>query len=478
MTKISKNIKRLRTSKGMSQDALAEKLFISRQAVSSWENDRTQPDVDMISKLAEVFGVTVEELLYGEKRNTEIDNESIKTNKILITVFSILGSLLLGVGITILLVALWEKFPIAGKAMVSFLPMVFGQAAAIYTYVKKRDNVIWCESASMLWAIGVSATVGMFSSILDLRIGALNCLLIDAVLIIPVIWFFNAVTPLAFYYCAAISGVFGVYDIVNNGLIASILLIILLLPGIMFTYKNTRKNEENRFYYCIWISVIASIAGAVCCGILLESGLIIILSALFVCLFALNKKDSWSSPFYLFGIAGSAIVSVTSTRLSLFEEYWEEWDKIFTPEHLACLVICALLFAVGFIAGEKNFEGNPTKSAFCVLGVLNTVLGVLISCFGVSMVLSLGFYAVTISQAIVLIVKGAQEKKYFSLNIGLIMLIALMFASMSIFYMDLLVVGFMFVISGAALFVANFYITRKIKREEKLLAEKAVENNE
>ena len=138
MTKISKNIKRLRTSKGMSQDALAEKLFISRQAVSSWENDRTQPDVDMISKLAEVFGVTVEELLYGEKRNTEIDNESIKTNKILITVFSILGSLLLGVGITILLVALWEKFPIAGKAVVSFLPMVFGQAAAVYTYVKKH----------------------------------------------------------------------------------------------------------------------------------------------------------------------------------------------------------------------------------------------------------------------------------------------------------------------------------------------------
>ena len=141
-------------------------------------------------------------------------------------------------------------------------------------------------------------------------------------------------------------------------------------------------------------------------------------------------------------------------------------------------MICAALFAVGFIAGEKHLEGNSTKTAFCVLGVLNTVLGILITTFGVSMVLSLGFYAVTISQAIVLIVKGAQEKKYFSLNIGLIMLIALMFASMSIFYMDLLVVGFMFVISGAALFVANFYITRKIKREEKLLAEKAVENNE
>lgn len=476
MTKISKNIKNLRTANGMSQDALAEKLFISRQAVSSWENDRTQPDVEMISKLAEVFGVTVEELLYGEKRNTQIDNESVKTNKILITVFSILGSLLLGVGITILLVAMWERFPIAGKAAVSFLPIVLGQTAAIYTYIKKRDNVMWCECASMLWAIGVSATVGMFSSILDLRIGALNCLLIDALLVIPVIWFFNAVTPLAFYYCAAIAGSFGFYDVVNNGVLVSVLLIVMILFGIAFTYKNNRNTVETRFEYCVWISVIASIAGAVCCGILLESGLIIILSALFVCLFALNKKDSWSSPFYLFGIAGSAIVSVTSTCLSLFEEYWEEWNNFFSP--IAYVVICAALFAVGFIAGEKHLEGNSTKTAFCVLGVLNTVLGILITTFGVSLVLSLGFYAVTISQAIVLIIKGAQEKKYFSLNIGLLMLIALMFASISIFSMDLLVVGFMFLISGAALFVANFYITRKIKKEEKVLAEKAVENNE
>jgi hypothetical protein len=354
--------------------------------------------------------------------------------------------------------------------------MILGQIAAIYTYLKKRDNLIWCESASMVWAIGVSATVGMFSSILDFRIGALNCLLIDAVLVIPVIWFFNAVTPLAFYYCAAISGAFGVLELSKNGLIACVSLIVLMLPGIMFTYKNTRNNQENRFSYCIWISVIASIIAAICCGILLESGLIIILSALFVCLFALNKKDSWSSPFYLFGIAGSAIVSVTSTCLSLFEEYWDEWDNFFSP--IECLVICAALFAIAFIAGEKHLEGNGTKTAFCVLGVLNTVLGILITTFGVSLVLSLGFYAVTISQAIVLIVKGAQEKKYFSLNVGLIMLIALMFASMSIFYMDLLVVGLMFVISGSALFAANFYITRKIKKAEKASDVKAVENNE
>ena len=60
MTKISKNIKRLRMLQNMSQEELAQKLFVSRQAVSSWENNRTQPDLDMIQKIAELFGVEVE----------------------------------------------------------------------------------------------------------------------------------------------------------------------------------------------------------------------------------------------------------------------------------------------------------------------------------------------------------------------------------------------------------------------------------
>lgn len=69
MSKISKNIKRLRNEKGFTQDLLAEKLHITRQAVSSWENDRTQPDIDMLEKLSEVFGISIEELIYGKEKH-------------------------------------------------------------------------------------------------------------------------------------------------------------------------------------------------------------------------------------------------------------------------------------------------------------------------------------------------------------------------------------------------------------------------
>ena len=67
MTKVSKNIKELRKERNMTQDELAQKLFVTRQAVSSWENDRTQPDIFMLGKIREVFGVSIEELLYGKE---------------------------------------------------------------------------------------------------------------------------------------------------------------------------------------------------------------------------------------------------------------------------------------------------------------------------------------------------------------------------------------------------------------------------
>ena len=104
MSKISKNIKRLRTDRGLTQDSLAEKINITRQAVSSWENDRTQPDVEMLGRLAEVFEVSFEELIYGKKRNTNLELEKTNYNNTVTIVFSILGALLVGVGVVLIFV--------------------------------------------------------------------------------------------------------------------------------------------------------------------------------------------------------------------------------------------------------------------------------------------------------------------------------------------------------------------------------------
>ena len=60
---LAEKILSLRTERGMSQDDLAEKLEVSRQSVSKWETAQSTPDLDKIIKLANLFGVTVDELV-------------------------------------------------------------------------------------------------------------------------------------------------------------------------------------------------------------------------------------------------------------------------------------------------------------------------------------------------------------------------------------------------------------------------------
>ena len=58
-----KTIAELRTEKGISQQALADRLFISRDLVSKWENGRRTPDLPTVKRLSEIFGVPSEAII-------------------------------------------------------------------------------------------------------------------------------------------------------------------------------------------------------------------------------------------------------------------------------------------------------------------------------------------------------------------------------------------------------------------------------
>ena len=60
------NIARYRKEKGLSQEKVAEYMEVSRQAVTKWENNISRPSSENLIKLAEFFGVSMDELLRGE----------------------------------------------------------------------------------------------------------------------------------------------------------------------------------------------------------------------------------------------------------------------------------------------------------------------------------------------------------------------------------------------------------------------------
>ena len=82
---ISENIKKLRQSKGLTQEELADQLGVSFQSVSRWENAISYPDIELIPEIAEFFEVSTDALMGVEKatveQNRAVDLKKIRTDE-------------------------------------------------------------------------------------------------------------------------------------------------------------------------------------------------------------------------------------------------------------------------------------------------------------------------------------------------------------------------------------------------------------
>jgi len=77
---ISEKIKEQRARLGISQEELAEKIYVTRQTISSWENNKSYPDVHSLVLLSKTFEITIDALIKGDlvKMEQEIKSEDVK----------------------------------------------------------------------------------------------------------------------------------------------------------------------------------------------------------------------------------------------------------------------------------------------------------------------------------------------------------------------------------------------------------------
>ena len=76
---IGENIKNLRIKANLTQDVLAKKLNVTRQALSKWENNKAEPDLKMLQDIASILGVTTDDLISGSHmvRINSVSNETL-----------------------------------------------------------------------------------------------------------------------------------------------------------------------------------------------------------------------------------------------------------------------------------------------------------------------------------------------------------------------------------------------------------------
>ena len=145
---LGKQIKRYRMEANLSQEELADKVFVSRQTISNWENDKNYPDINSLVLMSEVFHVSLDHLVKGdlERMKKEIDKQEYAEFQKYSNIFSILFVALIIVPVP--LVMLFEWFGMLLYIGLWAIGMYF--AIKLEKYKKKYDIQTYKEIVAFM----------------------------------------------------------------------------------------------------------------------------------------------------------------------------------------------------------------------------------------------------------------------------------------------------------------------------------------
>ncbi len=149
---IGKRISELRKARSYSQEYIAEKLGVSRQAVSKWEQDLTAPDTYNLIALAELLGVTVEYIATGKKEEEPKAAQPAPSAKSPTRLIA--GSILLGAGLLSFIIG------ILLSGILLFVSIYLIVAGGLMLAVKKNTAIAVSLGMAILWSFMFSFIFG------------------------------------------------------------------------------------------------------------------------------------------------------------------------------------------------------------------------------------------------------------------------------------------------------------------------------
>jgi DNA-binding XRE family transcriptional regulator len=132
---LGKQIKELRARDGLSQEALAERIYVSRQTISNWETGKSYPDVHNLLTLSVLFNVSLDELVKGD---IEMMKNELDVYKMKLWTWVMTGLLVMGV---IIIVPMSDAYGWLGLIPSVVLFALGITAAVIVERIKKKHNL-------------------------------------------------------------------------------------------------------------------------------------------------------------------------------------------------------------------------------------------------------------------------------------------------------------------------------------------------
>ena len=473
MAKISGNIRRFRTEKNMTQTELAELLFVTRQTVSSWETGRTQPDIEMLTALAEALDVRIEELIYGRRNRVSREADDPGSRKLIHIVLAALGALFLVAGMLVIFIYLYDYIPEAVKRAAVFLPTLAGAAFGIWVFIKKRDSAAFREAACIAWGLGMFVTNGLVSKYTIGSAGYANLLLIDALMLVPLTLIFDAFVPIA--AAAVTSGYFVGYtadrywylNAWSDRLILTAVLAAFLLLIFYRTYRG--KLEPQQKFLARWICVLYVPAAGFLLGAIFSNDwgdlLPTIPIAFFLSLYLADRGEKTEFSTRTVGEIGMAACAAATGIYAAADGSFDirtgsvEWVG-YLPAF--ALTLCMLVFAL--LRGGKG--RSPLSDLLVAIGGGGVLLCGTLSGFHLSFLICFTIpfaYLMMLTQ----LVSGVRKASLARLNLGLVPICVTTAGILITADLGELLNGAMLILLGGALIAVNVAMAKRFEKLKK-----------
>ena len=384
-----------------------------------------------------------------------------KNINLLIVMFSIIGSLLLGTGFILILAKNWYSLPLFLRAAFAFLPLVTSQALAVFVVKAKYENIAWRESAAILVTASVFTVNAMVSQVFHLPDGEYSAyILACGLLSLPVIYTLNAVSPLLVYYWAILNWAALEHSPVN----APILLVLFCLGALYVFLKRGQINAK--LMYMFLLTIVAGFVLILIMGAILKCSLLLAALCYFVLLLSFEEL-----PEQLF-----APVKIISTLSSLITvailTYERMWSYRESPVNAGGGTMIGVMLAASLFFSIRIFKRDKLKFLFVMALILLSLARFIWGIFDLgstlfALMLTGASNLIMLSIGVGFIIYGAKNTALSHINTGMAAVCALIVMRFFDSDLDLFWRGIVFLLLGAGFLFVNLKILRAKKQAKK-----------
>lgn len=393
------------------------------------------------------------------------------SNNRLFVVFGIFGAILVGLGIILIVAHNWDELSRTTKTLLSFFPLIFGQAICGFSIIYKHENVAWRESGATFLFFSVGASISLISQVYNIP-GSLGSFLLTWMLLsLPLIYVMkSSFTSLLYlvgitYYAAEI----GYWTYPSSESYLYWFLLLLALPHYFHLYNLRPKSNFMVFHNWLIPLSVAIILGTVAHRT--TELMFIAYFSLFGLFYSIGESDIFTQQKTRnngFKVIGS-IGTITLLLSMSFRWFWESLsnkvfhfeESIMAPEFLASTLITLMAVGLLFMNVKKRTQTKIRPLA------LVFILYIAIFMIGIYFPVADLLINITISiLGMMIMMEGSKEDHIGKLNFGLFIIAALIICRFFDTDLSFIFRGLLFMLVGAGFFTANYLMLKKRKTNE------------